>query len=93
MDGFARALRLTTQARHQRRSPGLGPPPNGLSRQLRATDDAGTNGETLMDEGATYMPSPAPSASHAAAAKERGNTYIIGVAPLVLTAPTTRTSS
>jgi basic membrane lipoprotein Med (substrate-binding protein (PBP1-ABC) superfamily)/ABC-type glycerol-3-phosphate transport system substrate-binding protein len=57
---------------------------------FESTDDGRTMGETLMDEGADIiMPVAGPvGLGTAAAAKERGNTYIIGVdSDWYLTAP------
>jgi phosphate/phosphite/phosphonate ABC transporter binding protein len=93
MDGFALGAQAYN-AKHGTNVEVLGWDPatqTGLfTGNFESTDDGRTMGETLMDEGADIiMPVAGPvGLGTAAAAKERGNTYIIGVdSDWYLTAP------
>ncbi len=93
MDGFALGAQAYNE-KHGTNVEVLGWDPatqTGLfTGNFESTDDGRTMGETLMDEGADIiMPVAGPvGLGTAAAAKERGNTYIIGVdSDWYLTAP------
>ena len=93
MDGFALGAKAYNE-KHGTKVEVLGWDPaaqTGLfTGNFESTDDGRTMGETLMDEGADIiMPVAGPvGLGTAAAAKERGNTYIIGVdADWYLTSP------
>ncbi len=84
MDGFALGAKAYNE-KHGTKVEVLGWDPvaqTGLfTGNFESTDDGRTMGQTLMDEGADIiMPVAGPvGLGTAAAAKERGNTYIIGV--------------
>ena len=93
MDGYALGAKAYNE-KHGTKVEVLGWDPfaqTGLfTGNFESTDDGRTMGETLMDEGADIiMPVAGPvGLGTAAAAKERGNTYIIGVdADWYLTSP------
>ncbi len=84
MDGFALGVQAYNE-KHGSQVQVLGWDPNSqtglFAGNFESTDDGRTMGETLMDEGADIiMPVAGPvGLGTAAAAKERGNAYIIGV--------------